>query len=320
MKLGVMMALFAGKTLDEALDYAASQGLDAVEMCCGGYPGSPHWDVAELLSSARKRDEAAAKFKDRNLQMSAFSVHGNPLHPDKKIAKEHHEAHRNAVKLAEKMGVDVVINFSGCPGDSDRAKHPNWVTCPWPDDFSEIVKWQWDKKVIPYWKSEAKFAAQRGIKIAFEMHPGFVVYSTETMLKLREAAGENLGANFDPSHLFWQGMDPIVSLRELKDAVFHVHAKDCRIDPVMTARNGVLDTKHYGDIFNRSWVFRTVGFGHGEDFWRDFLSMLRVIGYDGAISIEHEDGLMSVTEGFEKAVAFLKGLLLREKTGEMWWA
>jgi len=174
--------------------------------------------------------------------------------------------------------------------------------------------------VIPYWKAEAKFAAQRGIKIAFEMHPGFVVHSTETMLRLREAAGENLGANFDPSHLFWQGMDPIVSLRQLKDAVFHVHAKDCRIDPVMTARNGVLDTKHYGDVFNRSWVFRTVGFGHGEDFWRDFLSMLRVIGYDDAISIEHEDGLMSITEGFEKAVAFLKGLLLREKTGEMWWA
>jgi sugar phosphate isomerase/epimerase len=320
MKLGVMMALFASKTLDEALDYAASQGLGAIEMCCGGYPGSPHWNVPELLSSSRKRKEMEAKFRDRNLQMSAFAVHGNPLHPDKKLAKADHEAHRNAAKLAQKMGVDVVINFSGCPGDSDRAKYPNWVTCPWPDDFSAIVKWQWEKKVIPYWKAEAKFAAQRGIKIAFEMHPGFVVYNTETLLKLREAGGENLGANFDPSHLFWQGMDPIVSLRQLKGAVFHVHAKDCRIDPVMTSRNGVLDTKHYGDVFNRSWVFRTVGFGHGEDFWRDFLSMLRVIGYDGAISIEHEDGLMSMTEGFEKAVAFLQNLLLREKTGEMWWA
>ncbi len=320
MKLGVMMALFGGRSLDEALDYVASQGLDAVEMCCGAYPGSPHWNVGELLASARKRKEVAAKIKDRGLEISGFAAHGNPLHPNAKIAREHHEAHRNAVKLAEKMKVGVVTNFSGCPGDSERAKYPNWVTCPWPDDFSEIVKWQWERKVIPYWKKEARFAAQRGVKIAFEMHPGFVVYNTETLLRLREAAGRNLGANFDPSHLFWQGMDPIASLRQLKGAMFHVHAKDCRIEPGNTARNGVLDTKHYGDVFNRSWVFRTVGYGHGEDFWRDFVSTLRVIGYDGTISIEHEDGLMSVTEGFEKAVAFLKGILLREKTGEIWWA
>ena len=213
-----------------------------------------------------------------------------------------------------------VSRFSGCPGDSPTGKRPNWVTCPWPDDFSEIVQWQWEARVIPYWKREAKYAADRGIKIGFEMHPGFVVYNSETLLRLREACGRNIGANFDPSHLFWQGMDPIACLRTLRDCIWHVHAKDCIIDAANTAVNGVLDTKHYGDEINRSWIFRTVGYGHGEEFWRNFVSTLRMIGYDGVLSIEHEDSLMSLDEGFTKAVAFLQGILLREKLGGMWWA
>ena len=320
MKLGVMTALFGQDSLDDMLKKCKDVGLDAVEMCAGNYPGMPHMNVANLLKS----DKAAAALKEKiqncGMEISAISCHGNSLHPDKKIAKEHHTNHRNAVKLAKKLGVGVVINFSGCPGDSDQAKHPNWVTCPWPDDFTKVVQWQWEKKVVPYWKEEAKFAADNGIKLAFEMHPGFCVYNTETMLRLRNECGKNIGANFDPSHLFWQGMDPLVSLRALKGAVWHVHAKDCRIDPSNTLRNGVLDTKSYGDVISRSWVFRTIGFGHGEAFWRDFVSELRLIGYDGVISIEHEDSLLSVNEGLTKAVALLKDIILREKAGAMWWA
>jgi len=320
MKIGVMTALFGGRSLEQMLQYCKDVGLDAVEICAGNYPGMPHMNAAELL----KDDKAAKKFKDTiesyGLSISALSCHGNPLHPDKAIAEEHHTNHKNAVLLARKLGVEVVIDFSGCPGDSDNAKHPNWVTCPWPDDFTTVVNWQWEKKVIPYWKKEGKFAADNGIKLAFEMHPGFCVYNTETMLRLRENCGGNIGANFDPSHLFWQGMDPIVSLRALKDCIFHVHAKDCRVDPQNSLRNGVLDTKSYGDEINRSWIFRTVGYGHGEDFWRNFVSELRLVGYDGVISIEHEDSLMSVDEGFKKAVAFLKNVILTEEAGAMWWA
>ncbi|HUW32153.1 MAG TPA: sugar phosphate isomerase/epimerase [Planctomycetota bacterium] len=320
MKLGVMTALFGQDSLDDMLKKCKDVGLDAVEICAGNYPGMPHMQAANLLKS----DKAAREFKEKiasyGLEISGLSCHGNPLHPDKKVAKEHHTNHRNAVKLAKKLGVGVVINFSGCPGDSDGAKHPNWVTCPWPDDFTEVVQWQWEKKVVPYWKEEAKFAADNGIKLAFEMHPGFCVYNTETMLRLRSECGKNIGANFDPSHLFWQGMDPLVSLRALKGAVWHVHAKDCRIDPSNTLKNGVLDTKSYGDEINRSWVFRTIGFGHGEGFWRDFVSELRLIGYDGVVSIEHEDSLLSVNEGLTKAVALLKDIILREKRGAMWWA
>lgn len=320
MKLGVFTVLFGQKTLEEALDYIVESGLEAVEIGTGNYPGNAHCPLDELVRSKRKAQEWKKKITDRGLTISALSCHGNPLHPDPAIAREHHETWRKTVRLAEMIGVKTVVNFSGCPGDSDTAKHPNWVTCPWPPDFSEVVQWQWEKKVIPYWRKEARFAADHGVQVAFEMHPGFVVYNTETLLRLRAECGKNLGANFDPSHLFWQGMDPIACLRALRGCIYHVHAKDCRVDPLNAATIGVLDTKPYADEINRSWIFRTVGYGHGPEFWKDFVSTLRLVGYDGVLSIEHEDSLMSVNEGFQKAVAFLKEVLLTEKPGEMWWA
>jgi sugar phosphate isomerase/epimerase len=174
--------------------------------------------------------------------------------------------------------------------------------------------------VIPYWKKEAKFAADNGVRIAFEAHPGFVVYNPETVLKIREACGDALGCNFDPSHLFWQGIDPIAAVKALGECIFHVHAKDTLVDPQNAAVNGVLDTKTYGDLPRRSWTFRACGYGHGPDFWTDFISTLRIVGYDGVLSIEHEDPLMTSREGFEKAVDFLKPLIMREGLAEMFWA
>lgn len=320
MKLGVFTALFAKMSINDVIKYVTKLGLEAVEIGTGNYPGSPHINVSELLSNTQKIKEYKKKISDNGLEISALSCHGNPLHPDKSFAEAHHKVHRNTVVLAEKLGVKTVINFSGCPGGSENDTTPNWIVCPWPDDFSKIVKWQWEEKVIPYWEKEAKFANDHGVRIAFEMHPGFVVYNTETLLRLRKECGKNIGANFDPSHLFWQGIDPINSLLKLKGAVFHVHAKDCKIDAENTKVNGVLDTKPYGDEINRSWIFRTVGYGHSESFWRDFVSTLRLIGYDGVLSIEHEDSLMSSNEGFEKAVYFLKEIILIEKPGAMWWA
>ena len=320
MKIGVFTALFGQKPLEEALDYVAKSGVEMVELGTGNYPGCPHCDPDKLLGNKSEQKKLLKAIESRGLAISALSCHGNPLHPDKKFAKANHEVHRKTVQLAKELGVGLVINFSGCPGDGPKATKPNWVTCPWPPDYTEILEWQWNECVIPYWKEEAKFAKQNKIKIAFEMHPGFCVYNTDTMLRIRQECGPTIGANFDPSHLFWQGMDPLVSLKALGKGVFHVHAKDCRVDPQNTALTGVLDTKHYGDEMNRSWIFRTVGYGHGETFWRDFVSTLRLIGYDGVISIEHEDSLMSVNEGFQKAVAFLKRIILTEKTGGMWWA
>ena len=320
MKLGVFTVLFGQQSLEEALDYIVKSGLQAVEIGTGNYPGDAHCPLDELVLNKRKARAWKNKITSRGLVISALSCHGNPLHPNKAFARKNHETWRKTVRLAEMIGTKTVVNFSGCPGDSDTAKYPNWVTCPWPPDFSDIVRWQWEKKVIPYWRKEAKFAGDHGVQVAFEMHPGFVVYNTETLLRLRAECGKNLGANFDPSHLFWQGMDPIACLRALKGCVYHVHAKDCRVDPLNAATTGVLDTKSYADEINRGWIFRTVGYGHGPEFWKDFTSTLRLIGYDGVLSIEHEDSLMSVNEGFQKAVAFLKDVLLYEKPGAMWWA
>ena len=320
MKLGVMGALFNAIGLDEALRKCREYELDCIELPAGYYAGAGLCNPAKLLSSRKALDAFKGKIADAGIEISGLAAHGNPLHPNVKIAAASHKMHCDAVKLAAKLGVKVVNNFSGCPGDSDKSTKPNWVTCPWPPDFLEILEWQWEKKVIPYWKKGNRFAVDHGVKIGFEMHPGFCVYNTESLLRLRSECGKAIGANFDPSHLFWQGIDPLMSIRALEGCIWHVHAKDCRIEPANTAVNGVLDTKHYGNVLGRSWVFRTVGYGHGESFWRDFVSTLRAVGYDHVLSIEHEDGLMSPDEGFGKAVSFLKQVLLREKVGKMWWA
>lgn len=325
MRIGLFTALFGDKSLDETLDIVSSLGIEAVELGAGAYPGQAHLDVDDLLAHQGSRDALLKKVESKGLIISAISVHGNPIHPNDAIAKDHHKAFENGVKLASALGIPVVNGFSGCPGDGPRAKNPNWVTCAWPDEFRDILDWQWKKKVLPYWKDQAAFLRDHNVKFAIEMHPGFVCYSNDTLLKLRHGVGKNgtqIGANFDPSHLWWQGIDPILAVRELgtEGALFHVHAKDTRIDPYNAGRNGNLDTKSYGAILERSWVFRSVGFGHSVAWWQDFCSNLRMVGYDYVLSIEHEDGLMSPMEGLSKAVAALKQSVITESAGEMFWA
>jgi len=319
MKLGVLTVLFQDKSLKEALDIIVDLGIEAVEIGTGGYVGDAHCKPDILLKDEKAFDDFKETIEEKGIMISALSCHGNPLHPDPEISKSHHEAFQKTVLLAEKLGVDRVITFSGCPGGSDADKTPNWITCPWPG-FTDILKWQWEKKIIPYWKEQAKFAKDHGIKICLEMHPGFSVYNPETLLRLREEAGDNIGANFDPSHLFWQGLDPVAAVYKLKDVIYHIHAKDTKVNEENSRINGVLDTKPYSEEIRRSWLFRTVGYGHSYEFWKDFLSALRLVGYDYVLSIEHEDSLMSAKEGLEKAVSFLKEVILKEKPGEMWWA
>ncbi|HRI45165.1 MAG TPA: sugar phosphate isomerase/epimerase [Fimbriimonadaceae bacterium] len=325
MKIGIFTALFGDKGLAETLDLVKAEGIEAVEFGAGAYPGSAHLDVPRLLESKQARDKLLREVSSRGLTISAISVHGNPLHPVKSIAQDHHEAFVNAVKLAALLGVGCVNGFSGCPGDGPNAKNPNWVTCAWPDEFRDILDWQWSRRVIPYWRKQADLLAEHRVRFCIEMHPGFVCYSNDTLLRLRNGVGKKgewIGANFDPSHLWWQGIDPIAAVRELghEGALFHVHAKDTRIDPYNSARNGNLDTKSYGDILARSWVFRSVGYGHSVEWWKDFVSNLRMVGYDDVLSIEHEDGLMSPMEGLRKALQVLKAAVIAEPAGPMFWA
>ncbi|MCD4825092.1 MAG: sugar phosphate isomerase/epimerase [Phycisphaerae bacterium] len=319
MKLGVMASLLGGMKLDEALDYCQKVGLDAIELPAGGYPGDP-WKLGGIHKNKSKLRELKQKLADHGLEVQGIAIHGNPVHPDKSIAKAHQQAHRDGVMLAAEFDT-VVVNFSGCPAGCATDKTPNFVTCPWPEEYSAAADYQWNKVLIPFWSKENDFAAKHGVKIAFEAHPGMTLHNPGDIVRLRKAAGKQLGANLDPSHFFWQGIDPIEAARYLGEnkCIFHVHAKDTYIDPKNSGVIGNLDIQSYGDVKKRAWVFRTVGYGHGDEFWKPFISMLRLYGYDGVLSIEHEDSLMSMKEGFEKAVGYLKGILLREKIGQAWW-
>jgi sugar phosphate isomerase/epimerase len=323
MKLGTLSVVLGDMSLEKACEFLSSNGVQMIEIGCGGYPGKAHCNPDVLLNDENELKKFKKTIEDYNLEISALSCHGNMVHPDKEVARSYDEDFKKAILLAEKLGVTVVNTFSGCPGGSPEDKTPNWATCSWPEDYLKVLDYQWNEVLIPYWKETVAFAKEHGVnKIALELHPGFCVYNTKTLLRLREAVGPVIGANFDPSHLIWQGMDPVACIRELgkAGAIYHFHAKDTKVDAMNTAVNGVLDTSHYGGEINRSWIFRTVGYGHGEDFWKAMISELRLAGYDYAISIEHEDSLMSGKEGLLKAVNFLKNVLIYEERGDIFWA
>ena len=321
MKIGVLTAPWTDQPLEKVLDYLAEVGLEAVELGTGNYPPPKHCDPAVLNKSEAKRKALLKAVESRGMIISALSCHGNPLHPQAGVAKKHDATIRATVELAPKLGVSCVNGFSGLPGGSKACRVPNWITAPWPDDHLEALDYQWKQCAIPYWKKLNRLADKNGVDLCFEMHPNFLVYNPETLLKLRDACGDRICANFDPSHLFWQGIDSCAALRALGgDVVKHFHAKDSRVDPINASVNGVLDVKHYGDELNRGWIFRTVGYGHDAAVWKDICSTLRCIDYDFVLSIEHEDSLMTPNEGFEKAVAFLRECMISEPAGPMTWA
>jgi sugar phosphate isomerase/epimerase len=320
MRIGVFTALFQDLGFEAALDRAVAAGVTAVEIGAGGYPGSHHCPVDELLASGQKRKAYLGALASRGLLLSALSCHYEPLSPDAALAAESDEIFRKAVQLAALLEVPVVNVASGLPAGCAGDKSPSWVTCPWPPHNLAMLDYQWNTVAIPYWRGAAAFAEKHGVKIAVEMHPGFLVYNVETLLRLRGAAGPALGCNFDPSHLFWNGVDAPSAIRALGGAIHHVHGKDCSVDPANLAVNGCNDGKPYDQIARRSWTFRSIGYGHDEKTWKDIMSALRLVGYDYVISIEHEDALMSKEEGLRKAVEFLKKSMIFEDAGKMWWA
>lgn len=312
MKLGVFDPVFGAIGLEPMLDRVHDLGLEAVEIGTGGYPGDARCRPGELLADRAARRRFASAFGDRGLEISAFSCHGNPLHPDATRAAADDATYRDTVRLAAELGVERVNLFSGCPGDGPSATHPNWVTCAWPPDFREIVEWQWEAVVLPYWREAGGFARDYGVRLGIEMHPGFVVYNPATLLRLRGEVGAVLGVNFDPSHLFWQGIDPLVAVRALGPAIHHVHAKDTALHPANVAVNGVLDLESPSEVDRRSWIFRSVGDGHDLGFWTAFIDALRDVGYDHVLSIEHEDRLATTEAGLARAVATLRAALGRQ--------
>jgi sugar phosphate isomerase/epimerase len=319
MKLGAFAALFGDQPLEAMLDIVAGAGCKAVEIGTGAYPGNPHCPLEELVKDAAKANAWLQQITDHGLEVSALSCHGNVLHPNIDVRHEHDAIFHKTIDLASMLGITTVINFSGCPGGAPGDKTPNWVTCPWPNDFGEVLKYQWEVEAIPYWREmNGKLAAAK-VRVALEPHPGFLVYNPETAGKLRVACGPQIGVNFDPSHLWWQGINPANAVRMLGNAIFHVHAKDCKVNDMNASVIGVLDTKPYTEEEKRAWLFRTCGYGHGAEAWKEIVSALRLAGYDGAISIEHEDSLMRAPEGFRKAATFLQEIIITEPAGPATW-
>jgi sugar phosphate isomerase/epimerase len=321
MKLGVFTALYGDKTLEEMLEKVAAVGLKAVEIGTGGYPGNAHCPLDGLLENEQSRKSYLQKIADHGLTISAFSCHGNPISPDRAFAQESHDTLMKTIKLASLCNVPVVNCFSGTPGDHEGAKAPNWPGTTWPNEYSDILKWQRGEKMIPYWKEAGKTAQGHNVKIALELHGGILVHTPYTLLKLRQETCDAVGANLDPSHLWWQGIDPVAAIKILgkEGAIHHFHAKDTYIDQANVNMYGLTDMQPYGELRTRAWTFRSVGCGHSLSEWSDIMSALRLYGYDYVVSIEHEDPLMSIDEGFKRAVANLRSVLLNEKPSQMWW-
>ncbi|MDU9417004.1 sugar phosphate isomerase/epimerase [Staphylococcus lloydii] len=321
MKIGVFTVLFQDKNFEEMLDHVAEAGVKAVEIGTGGNPGNDFCDVDALIADEKLRQQFSDKIHQRGLTISALSCHDNPISPNKAQAKQAQETFKKTVKLASLLDIPVVNTFSGVAGSDEKAEYPNWPVTPWPTEYSEILKWQWEEKLIPYWKEAAQYAKEHGVKIGIELHAGFLVHTPYTLLKLREATNDALGANLDPSHLWWQGIDPIAAIKILgeENAIHHFHAKDTYIDQENVNMYGLTDMQPYSEVKTRAWTFRTVGYGHAPNLWGDIISALRMYGYDYVVSIEHEDPIMSIEEGFQKAVTNLNSVNIEEPAPDLWW-
>ncbi|MBT3319400.1 MAG: sugar phosphate isomerase/epimerase [Clostridia bacterium] len=315
MKLSVFSVLYKDKPLADVLDILSSKGIAHVEVGAGGFIGKDHCDPSALLKDKKARTAFTDLFKSRNMHISCLSCHGNPLHPQKHLAQMYNADIQNAIDLASLLKVPRIVTFSGCPGDSDDAKYPNWPVSPFPEDFQVLSQWQWDKKLIPYWTDMGKYAEDKGVKIAMEMHGGYSVHSPYTAIRMRKATGSKaIGANLDPSHMWWQGIDPSQAARYLgqEDCLYYFHAKDAMIDKNYVSYYGVTDMQSFSQTYGRGWQFRTVGFGHSLKEWADIMSALRAAGYDDVVSIEHEDGYMSVDEGLTKAIDNLNRVVMTQ--------
>jgi sugar phosphate isomerase/epimerase len=306
--IGVFNPPFRKLSLDEMLDKYVSLGIEAAEMGAPGYTGTPQCPAPDLIADPAKARAWKKKFDDRGIPIMAITCHANPLYPDTVKGPKFVQQFRDAIQLAGMLEIPTVVGFSGCPAGSPTDTVPTWVTYNWPPEHGAALKWQWEERVIPYWKETAQFARQHGVKrIALEMHPNMVVYNARTLLRLRDAVGDEIGANCDMSHMFWQQCDPIELIRFLakEGALYHAHMKDTAFFPENVDRYGVLN---FGITTDKqaSECFRAVGYGHGVSEWKDILAAYMEVGFDGMISIENEDSLLSGEEGVKRALTVLK--------------
>ena len=309
MKIGMITDSLPEADFDTMLGVAARLEMDMLEFGCGNWSSAPHIDLDGMLESATARREFLAKLADNGIAISALNCSGNPVHPGDE-GRRHDEVTRKTIRLARLLAVDRVVMMSGCPG-APGDRHANWITTEWPPEVREIVRWQWEEVLIPYWRNLTSYSRDQGVPhLCLELHGYQNVYSVATLKRLRDAVGDTVGANLDPSHLMWMGADPLAAARALGDAIYYVHAKDTRIEPSIAGVNGVIDTTPGSAYESRAWNYITLGRGHDESWWRGFVSTLADVGYDGVLSIEHEDPAMSAVEGVEESVALLQRVIV----------
>lgn len=307
MKIGLLTDSLPGLDFNAMLAAAAALNIDCLEFACGNWSSAPHIRLDELLESERARREFLAAIADHGMGIAALNCSGNPLHPGAEGQRQH-EITLKTFRLARLLGVERIVMMSGLPGGPGDA-NPNWITTAWPPQCHTILDYQWNQVLIPYWRTLAAFAQEQGVKqICLELHGCQAVYNPSTLQRLRAVIGPMIGANYDPSHPLWMGADPLAAIRALGAAIYYVHAKDTRIEPIPTAIDGVLDTRPESQVAERSWNYVTLGYGHDEVWWRQFCTALRMVGYDGVLSIEHEDSLMSPHEGVRKSVELLRNV------------
>ncbi len=308
MHIGMVTDSLSQLSLDELLQTAAELGIEMLEFPCGNWSSAPHVNLDAMLDSERLRGEFLAKLRGHGVSLSALNCSGNPLPPGE-LGRRHQEVTAKTIRLAAMLGVGRVVMMSGCPGGPGDA-NANWVTTAWPPEAARVLEWQWDQVLIPYWKGLVAAAKAAGVgRLCLELHGQQNVYNVETLLRLRDAVGPVVGANFDPSHLFWMGADPLAAIRALGSAIYHVHAKDTRVDPATASVNSLIDTKRMDRLLERSWSYVTLGYGHDVLWWREFCSLLRLVGYDDVLSIEHEDLLLPALDGVRKSVGLLRQAL-----------
>jgi sugar phosphate isomerase/epimerase len=319
MRLGLITTGLLGHPFEDGLDLARRLGFETIEIGCAGFHSKRYGDPVLLAADAEARARWHDAITQRGLAISALAVHGAPLHPDPAVAELYDREFRSACQLAEQVGVDRLTLLAGLPGGGPDERVPNWMVTPFPPYQVESLEWQWEERALPYWRSHGQLAERHGLRLCFEMSPADLVFNPASLLRLRDAVGPVIGCNLDPSHLFWQGIDPLEVIPVLGDAIYHVHAKDTRVAEREVRLNGVLDAKPHAEARTRSWLFRTVGYGHGADWWCDFVSELRLARYDDVVSIEHEDDLVDPDEGLAKGAALLRAVLLEKPVGTRWW-
>jgi sugar phosphate isomerase/epimerase len=238
--------------------------------------------------------------------VAALNAWGNPLHPEADIARAHDRDLRETIRLAAQLGIERVVALAGAPAAAPGDRVPHFSGGGWLPYLEGIYERQWDEEVAPYWSSMSEFARAEhaDLLICVELHPGTVVYNVETFTRFA-ALGSNLAANIDPSHFFWQQMDTRVVIEGLGGPIGHAHVKDVAFNQEALARNGLLDHRWPGPTDEMPWSFATVGRGHDEAWWRDFLGWLAPTQARVA-AIEHEDPDVPAEVGIVEAAQLVR--------------